>query len=153
MVTVVKKRAVLFQSQNQEQKKLNNLVLKSERVLFRARTVFPFNFFPDEIIIDESKVSIVTNLFLSSGQIRSVKYEEIYNVIIEYQPFFASLELLDRFFEKRPMRINYLRKNDAEHARRLIQGMMAVTKENIDINKLDMRELIEKLDILGEAKE
>ena len=37
--------------------KFNDTVKASRRILFRAKTVFPFDLFLDEIVIDENKLN------------------------------------------------------------------------------------------------
>ncbi len=47
----------------QQTNKLDVLEKNSERVLLRIHTVFPFVLFPDTVVIDENKISIIRMLF------------------------------------------------------------------------------------------
>src|SRR5205823_426895 len=52
-----------FKEVNTHSTKFRGLVDRSSSVLFRAKGVFPFEFFPDSIIIDSHKVNIIHNMF------------------------------------------------------------------------------------------
>lgn len=131
--------------------KLDILVNESNRTLLKVKTVFPFNFFPDEIIIDEIKVSIIHNLFFFSNQIRSVAHEDILNVVIEHHIFFATLEIMNRFFVEQPITVRYLRKDDALLARSIIQGIIIAKKEGVDFNMVTVKDLLQKAKKIGEV--
>lgn len=124
---------------------LDKLAKGSARVILDVKAVFPFNFFPDELIIDETKVSVLTNYFFFTRQVRSVEYKDIFNVVVNQGVIFAKLEIVDRFFSQESIVVPYMKKKDAIRARRIIQGLMMARKENINIRTLPLGELTEKL--------
>lgn len=136
-----------------ETKKLQSLGLQSDKVLFKVKAVFPFDFFPDELIVDETKVSVVTHTFFASAAIRSVGYDGIFNVITEHSLLFAKLKLTEVVYLDQPLEIDYLKKNDAMRARRIIQGMVMAKKEGIDTSKIDTETLLKKVEDLGRARD
>ena len=138
--------------QNKAARDLDKLVLGSERVILDIKAVFPFNFFPDEVIADEAKVSVHTNYFFYTKEVRSIEYKEIFNVAIRQGIFFASLEIVDRFFSQDPLIVPYLWKKDAIRARRIIQGMMIARAEGIDTHTLPIADLVHKLDRIGKTR-
>ena len=137
---------------SKEAKELDKLAKGSARVIFGAKSVFPFNFFPDELVVDETKVSLHTSYFFYTKQVRSIEYRDIFNVIINQGIFFGNIEIIDRFFSQDPIKIDYLWKKDAILARRIIQGMMIATKKNIAIHKMPIGELLEKLSRIGQTR-
>ena len=139
------------QKKQEASQKLTTLAKESGRILLDIKAVFPFNFFPDEVILDETKASIHTNFFFYSKEVRSIEYEDIYNVFIQQGLFFAKLEIVDRFFSQQRICVEYLKKAEAIRARRLIQGMMIVKKDNIDLSKLSVEEVVAKLDRIGKS--
>ena len=156
------KQGVIFSGQstrkekdqvNQEISKLDKLVDRSQNILYRIKAVFPFNFFTDEIIIDASKVNVIRRIFVKTGNVRSVTYEDIFEVSVNYSLFFATLEVADRFFQEAPIIINYLKKSEALKARRIIQGMLIALKEKVQIDQIENKILINKLEELGKARE
>lgn len=132
--------------------KMESLAQGSQRILLEIKSVFPFDLFPDEVIIDETKVSIHRNYFFYTGQIQSVELKDVFNVVVNHGLFFAKLELFDRYFAQQPISVEYLKKEDAIRARHIIQGLVIAKKENIDITALSEDDLIAKLDRIGQSR-
>ncbi|PIZ65458.1 hypothetical protein COY14_02250 [Candidatus Roizmanbacteria bacterium CG_4_10_14_0_2_um_filter_36_9] len=137
---------------NKSSKQLDNLTYESKQVILDIKSVFPFDFFQDEIVIDLTKVSIHFHYFFYSKELRSIQFKDIFNVIVQQGLFFASIEIVDKFFSEQPLVVRYLWKKDAIKARRIIQGMMIAQKQNIDIRKIPAKELVRKLEIIGESR-
>ncbi|PIZ65085.1 hypothetical protein CO051_05735 [Candidatus Roizmanbacteria bacterium CG_4_9_14_0_2_um_filter_39_13] len=116
------------------------------------KTVFPFDFFQDEVIVDTTKVSIHIHYFFYSKEVRSVQFKDIFSVIVQQGVFFASLELVDKFFSEQPIIVRHLWKKDAIKARRIIQGMIIAQKQSIDIRTIPVKELVSKLETIGESR-
>jgi hypothetical protein len=133
-------------------KKLDRIADSSSRILYELRAVFPFNFFPDEIIIDETKVTIVSHMFFQSKETHSVMYQDIFNVVVDDSLFFATMIIADRFFSKVPTKVTYLKKAEALKAMRIILGMMVILKEKVNTQPLPLEELREKAERIGEAR-
>lgn len=131
---------------------LNKLARGSARVIIDIKAVFPFNFFPDEVIVDETKVSIHTHYFFYTKEVRSVEYKDIFNVIVQQGVLFARLEIVDRYFSQDPVTVTFLKKKDAIRARRIIQGMIIATNEGVDTQALPIDELMKKLDRIGKTR-
>ena len=74
-----------------EKDKLDKLVLKSRRVLLEIKAVFPFDFFPDKIKIDENKVDIISSNFFFDKHIASILIEHINTVTLSSGVLFASI--------------------------------------------------------------
>lgn len=144
---------VLFQqAQQRNLDKLDKLVYKSKSVILAIKSVWPFDFFPDEIVMDETKVSIIHRVFFFSNQIRSIEYKDILNVIVEHSIFFASLQIIDRYFQELPVVTRYLKKDEAILAKRVIQGMIIVIKEGIDVHALSIGELLVRVEKVGKSR-
>lgn len=133
--------------------KLNVLASRSTRLLMRIHAVFPFNFFPDELILDENSITHRENRFFYTTQIRSISYEDIFNVTVEYGIVFGQLAVADKFFIQQPIVIHHLRQQDARRARRIINGMIIVKKEKVDATAIPLNLLIAKAEELGRAKD
>lgn len=67
---------------NDEKQKLDNLVLKSRKALFEISAVFPFDFFPDKIKIDENKVDLIYCKFFFNKHMSSFLIEDIHTVTL-----------------------------------------------------------------------
>jgi len=49
------------QKESKEIKQLNELIDKSQTVLFETKTVFPFDLFPSTITVDQTKINIINS--------------------------------------------------------------------------------------------
>ncbi len=145
------KENALKQKNNKDQLELAAFSEKSKRTLLRISTVFPFDLFADELIIDESKVSIIIRNFFAVEQIYSIPFSEIVDVIIEAAPLFATLKLRDRGWDK-SVSIKYLKKDDALKARRIIEGILILQSQKIDLLQFDPPSLSEYLENIGRAR-
>ncbi len=132
---------------------LNKLILRSNRVLIRISSVFPFDFFPDEVTIDENKVNIICRIFFFSEDIHSIMIPMIKDVEIETNLFFAAMKIVPDGYPGKPIVVRFLKKGDAICARRIIQGLMVANREKVNIGNLDSRNLKQKIEDLGRARE
>jgi hypothetical protein len=147
---------VINNSQDDKEKReqverLDKLVEQSNRVLLQCQTVFPFDIFPDTLIVDERKVNIIYKEFFLSENVHSVLIENIQDVQIEAGALFAKLTVIPSLYPDTMVSVEYLRKNDAFEARRLIQGIIACKREGIDLSKLDLPEIVDKIRAVGSA--
>lgn len=153
-VEVVKEaiKNVLKEEKKEQKDKFNELVQNSRRILFRAKNIFPFDLFPDEIVITNNKVDVITKEFFWSGRVHSISIPDITDVFLDSGPFFASLKIVDVGFVENSIDIKYLKKSDAQTARRIIQGLVVVEKEKIDVSQIEDKNLVEKIEAVGDSK-
>lgn len=134
--------------------KLTNLTLESQTILFQFQTAFPFDFFPDKIIIDENKVNIVSRDFLFNYHVRSIVIEDITDVSVDTGIFFATLTIVDSSNYRFPITesIRFISKENALKARKLIQGLILAKSNNIDLASIPISKVRDKLCTLGECQ-
>lgn len=142
----------VVEMQRENQRKLDELVEKSSHELLCVKSAFPFNLFPDELIIDANKVSIIYRQFLAAEQIRTIIIKDIEDVWVESIPFFATLKIKSvRAIELDIIVIRNLTKNDAVKAQRLIQGLMLSEQQEVELAEVNKENLDEKMEKLGKA--
>lgn len=133
--------------------KFESMVKTSDRELFRLSTIFPFDLFPDEVVIDVDKVSVITGVFFFSKRIHSVFIQDITDVFVDSTLIFATLEIVDSGFVENSIKIKPISRTEAMRARKIIQGLIVAKKQEIDLSKiLDLPDLVNKLEKLGETK-
>lgn len=133
--------------------KLHSLVSRTARVLVKVQAVFPFNFFPDEIILNDTAITHRENRFFYTAQIRSVAYEDVLNVVVEYNLIFGTLEIHDKLSSRQPIIfVHHLTRSDAHRVRRIINGLILAKKEGVDTTAIPSNVLIEKAEELGRTK-
>lgn len=131
--------------------KLASLLKGSKRILLKIASMFPFDFFPDEITIDEYKVNVVSHEFFFSEDIHSITIEMIKDIEVAAGPFFATLKIVPDGYPGNPLVIRFLKKGEAIRAQRIIQGLMVARKQGIDPAKLDNPDFIESIEALGKT--
>lgn len=140
------------QEQTEEQK-FDDIAKKARRTIFSTRSVFPFDLFPDELIIDANKVDISMGIFFGSREVYSIPLQNINGARSNSSIIFAGISIEIEGFNKNPPSIRYLWKKDAIMARRIINGLVTTIRQNIDLSKLDLKSLREKLIDIGRAHE
>ncbi len=128
---------------------LTSVAANAQDVLVSADTFFPFDLFPDTIIIDRVKVTITRRTFFSVAEVISIQIEDVLNVEADVGPFFGSVKMWTRFFADKPMRISKLLREDALKIKRIMQGYIIARHKNIDCSNIDKENLVPMLDKLG----
>ena len=129
--------------------KFETLVNKSTRVLLKINGVFPFDFFPDTLVIDENKVNIIHRMFFYTDEVQSILVHNIKDVLVDRSLFFASLSILPDGYSEQWVSIDCLWKEDATRARRIIFGLIAGHTEGIDLTKVETPDFTKKVEALG----
>jgi hypothetical protein len=136
-----------------EEKKLNTLLTRTDKIIFRVKALFPFDLFPDEIIIDELKITLRRNMFFATEQIFTVMIDEIEDVAISSAWFLSKLYLrrLKQKWDLQPFVIGNLFTKDAKKAKWIILGLMIARSQEIDIGAIPPGKLLVKLQELGQS--
>lgn len=130
---------------------LRKVVKESSQVLGSAKTVFPLTLFPDSVIVDRSKITIIKRDFFWTSRVISIQIEDILNIEAGVGPFFGSLNIASRVMSSVDhFRIDYFWREDAIFMKHLIQGYVIAKHNKLDISQLTKEELIETLTGLGE---
>ncbi len=134
----------------EKMQKLNKIVEKSNEVLASAKAVFPFDLFPDTVILDRTKVTIVKRGFFWSAETISIRIEDILNVTTGVGPFFGSLTVSSRVMSSVDhFKIDYFWRSDAIHLKHIIQGYVIAHHNKIDVNHLSKDDMVTTLSELG----
>ncbi|CAN5185736.1 hypothetical protein BH09PAT2_BH09PAT2_07180 [soil metagenome] len=137
---------------HEEAVKFKQAVLASQQILFKAKSVFPFELFPDEIIIDENKIDIISKLFFQSQQVFSIPLSNVSAASSIVGLFMGSLSIEIKGLEQNPPVLKNLRRQDAIKARRMINGLVTAYKQGIDLKKLDLTQMTNELEQIGESQ-
>lgn len=130
----------------------SDVVKRSRTILYKTHTIFPFDWFPNDLIIDLTKVTLVTRNFFFSGQTQSVYIKDIMDVIIETGPFFSTLRIVDSGFVQNKLSVKYLTRKSATRAREVIEGLIAAAKSGVDMTKIGRAEVLDRLPELTKAQ-
>lgn len=133
--------------------RFKGLVRASNQTLIKVQTVFPFDFFTDEISIEITQVNVVKRYFFATAHLQTIPIKNVADVFIETSLFFASLKIIDSSYIENSIEVEYLKKSDAIMARKIIQGLVIASKEGIDLAKVSPQSLLQDIESLGQAQE
>src|SRR5258708_7258477 len=131
------------------------------RILYKTSGIFPFDLFPDDLVIDEVKISVVTHHLLSRT-VNSVLIKDITDILLYTNPFFGSILITGGEYQgleptkknpKGPLKIKFLPPNESRLARRVIMGLVIFSDEKIDSSKMTIDEILQKSQEFGKTKE
>lgn len=126
---------------------VDDLVKKSNRCIISISSLFPWDFFPNTINVEEGRVTFIFRQFMSS-QSHSVDIKDISNVFIESSLLMATLQIVSRTYIQNDIKIGNLNKKKAEKVQMIIEGLRIFKESNIDTSKYEIEELISKLEEL-----
>jgi hypothetical protein len=133
-----------------EKRKIEKLVADSHKIIYELSSVFPFQLFPDHIIIDTNKVSVVRKQFLYKRAF-PILLEDILTIKVSRSLFFASIEFEIRGFEQNPSILTYLWPSQASLAKQYIVGLMKARKDNIDLSLFTIDQLRSEMRKIGRS--
>lgn len=138
------------QSELEKAVQLRKAVKRSHEIIANVRTVFPVTLFPDSLIIDRTKVSIIYRDFFWTSNVISFQIEDILNVSCSVGPLFGSLTIASRVMSTVDhFHINYLWRSDAIVMQHIIQGYVIAKNNKLDTDQLTRNELLDTLSELG----
>ena len=149
-ITHLSKSVATDEAQKQEAK-FQSLVNKSDECLYRLSSVFPFDFFPDEITIENNQINIIIHIFFLCSHIQSIPIKNVADVFIESGPFFAVLKIIDRSYIENSVSIKFLKKHEAFKAREVIQGLIVASSMDVDISQIPLETIKKDVHNLGRA--
>jgi hypothetical protein len=127
---------------------------KKPRVLYTLSSTFPFDVFPDTIVIDEEKITIIYRRFFYERNVQSLYYYTLMSATSESGLFFATLnfELAMGLMDEEPQSVRFLGKNQADYARKLITGMIRLHQsKEVNFQELSVEEICKAASNSGDA--
>lgn len=130
-----------------------DMILRSNEVLVRATTVFPLTFFPDTVILDRTKLTVIRRNFFFSEDVMSIRIEDILNVSANIGPFFGSITIATRVMSTDDhFTIYNFWREDVMHLKHMIHGYVIARHNNIPCDHLTLEQLTHTLQELGHEK-
>ncbi len=131
---------------------LEKVMRRSSTILFNAKTVWPFDMFPSDLIIDINSVTIIKREFFWSGHAESLYIQDLMRITVETGPFFSTLRLIDKSFDTTKHFVRHLRRDDAFRAREILQALLAAVKSGVNLAKCDINRVVPSLSKVGERQ-
>lgn len=146
----------VYSSQNKpqvskEEDKLSALARLSNTVLFEAKSVYPFEIYPDKITICINRITVTYNTPFVKDE-RPIPIEFINTAHVTRGFFFSTLSI-ETFGVEKPNPIEHLKQNEARTARRYILALVECKKNQIDFRGYEIGEIKKKLLEIGKVRE
>lgn len=97
---------------------------QKEEPIFKARSVFPFELFPDELLVFKNRLTLVKNLGPGMTQVRHMHLHEIAQVEADCGPIFGHLHVIPKLRTEEPLTIERLWRKKTLEARDFIENLM-----------------------------
>jgi hypothetical protein len=153
--------AVKTEAKQQEQTrhKLENIANRHDIEVLRIKGVFPFDLFPDTLIIDTTKVTIVKSQMFATENIITIPLKDLADVHVQTALFLASLTIAympqassPGMLKPEEEQIACLKRKDVLRAKNILKGIMVAQAEEIDIAKLSPEEVFALIEKVGHSE-
>jgi hypothetical protein len=136
--------------QDKDSDDLEEVLVRSNQVLAVAKSVFPWSLFPDTIILDRTKLTVIRRSFFMTEDVMSIRIEDVLNVSATVGPIFGSITVATRVMSSTDhFTLNHFLREDVMHMKHMIQGYVIARHNNIACDHLTYEELIHTLRELG----
>ncbi len=147
------------QDMQESKKRLEAIAERHDVEIMRVQTVFPFTFFPDTLIIDTTKVTIVKKQMFATEEVITVPLKDLSDTHVQTALFLASLNVKYLPHSNNPgmlkpveVQINSLRREDAIRAKNILKGILIASSEDIDLAKLTPEEIVNIVEKFGTSE-
>lgn len=97
---------------------------EDSEVVLKIKSVFPFELFPDEMIIKTDKVTLVNRTLPGTSMVRDMHMHDIAQAEADCGPVFAHLHVYSKLRTEEPLLIERVKRKDALEARELIEDLI-----------------------------
>lgn len=147
------------QKREETKQKLQAISERHDIELLRAKTVFPFTFFQDTIIIDTTKVTIIRKQMFATEHITTIPLKDIADATVQTALFLGTLTVSYMPQASSPGMLSpvedhltSLRREDAIRAKNILKGVLVAHAEDIDIAKLEPNEILNVIEKFGTSE-
>lgn len=121
--------------------------------LFKFKSVFPLDLFPDEVILDKLKISIIKRDFFFSKRIITFPMTGTIQVQMFRGPVMSRVTIDDTTtIHQEPIPINNVWLDDALRFHNLVQGMVIGMRQGINLMNMSRKEILERAERWGSVE-
>lgn len=126
-------------------------VSEASRELFRARGAWPFDFFPDELVIEEKRIIVKRNMFPFFSTVSTIPINNLLIFELTNSIFFSSVFIKGAYGDNLATTFCWLTHKDAQKAKEIVDGLRLKESESLEVMEDNKKRLIMALQILGHA--
>lgn len=136
--------------QLQETKEKLEKIAQQSKIVFRARSAFPFQLFPDEVIVETDKITVVHRTLLFK-KVHPVPLENMTSIAVTRGILFASVSFEITGFDENPGNITHLWPETAAKIKRYVVGLIQARKQNVDLSLISADEIRDYVEDIGKT--
>lgn len=137
------------QTKQDQKDEFHEFAEKTQEVLIHVHGVWPFDFFPDEAILNRSMFIVKRHVAPFVSRTITGYHDDILDSHVNVGPFFGSVTVHMKFTTNGKEVINWLTRKDAIRLHAMLQGLLATKKNGLDITHLNRNDLIARLYEIG----
>lgn len=118
-------------------------------VLFYAKGKRPFDFIPDELIIEEKRIIVKRHFFPFVTTLTTVPMNKLTNFEVTHSFMYSSVHIKANLIAD--MVFSWLDKNDAQEAKEIIDGLRLRDNESIVVLEHGKNRFIQTLQLMGQV--
>ncbi|MBP7832974.1 MAG: hypothetical protein KA035_04370 [Candidatus Levybacteria bacterium] len=122
---------------------------QASRVLYHASGKRPFDFIPDELIIEEKRIIIKRHYFPFVTTISTIPMSKLTNFEVTHSIFYSSVHIKANLISDTIFQ--WLSHDDAQEAKELIDGIRIRDNDSIVVLEQDKRRFIQTLELIGQT--
>jgi hypothetical protein len=117
---------------------LDDTTSQPSKTILTISSVFPFDFFPDTVAIEQNKVKIIFNHFSFSYRVHGILIRDITDVLVDIHLFLATLTMIDSSNYHYPIEIKVenLHIDEALRARSIILELVSAQRQQVNISSV-----------------
>lgn len=117
---------------------------QNNEYLFRCTSLFPFQLFPDEVILDKLKISIIKRDFFFTKRIITLPLTGTVNVKVYKGPITSMLEMMDMStLNQQAIRVRHVLNDDAVTFHRLVEGIVIGMRQGVNFMDMERNEMMD----------
>jgi hypothetical protein len=93
-------------------------------MVFKVRSVFPFQLFPDELIVFKDRVRLITRLLPAADMVIEMHMHDVAQVEADVGPIFGQLQVYPKLRTEESLLITRLFRKDALAAREILEELI-----------------------------
>ena len=156
-----KQQAIQQHAKEEEEnlQRFKTITQRHEIEILRTKTVFPFTFFPDTLVIDTTKLTFARKQLFATEYVVTIPLKDLSDVTIQTVLILGTLVIKYMPQSSSPgmnqpveIRVANLKREDAIKAKNILKGVLVAKAEEIDIAKLPPEEVVKVLEKFGESE-
>ena len=99
-------------------------VIEDPEIVLTIKSFFPFELFPDEMVIKNDKVTLINRTLPGTSMVRDMHMHDIAQAEADCGPIFGHLHVYSKLRTEEPLLIERVKRKDVLRAREIIENLL-----------------------------